>query len=416
MKHFRKTAMILAGLCAALTVGCGTDSVQTTVQAEAPAAAVQLKESAPKGGVLSQQTAFSLNLLQQTLALNEGQNVMVSPRSAALVLAMAANGARGATLSDMEKALGGTPIAELNQFLSKQQKKQTNKENAAKFTTANTIWFDESHAASEAFLKKNRDFFNAECFCAPFNSSTVSDINQWCSDNTDGMIPQLLDSIDPSAAMILINAAVFDGKWAEKYEPSDIKENAVFHAASGEEKEVKLMCSFEDQYLEDENAVGFLRDYEGGKYAFAALLPNEGIGAEEYIASLAPERLESVLANRTERPVCAKIPAFSFCFDADLKKALSAMGMASAFSPDADFSDMTETGEQLYIEEALLKTRIDVTEEGTRAAAVTAAAVSFGASVLLETPIYVTLDRPFVFMILDKDTNLPLFIGTLQTP
>ena len=413
MKHFRKTAMILAGLCAALTVGCGTDSVQTTVQAEAPAAAVQLKESAPKGGVLSQQTAFSLNLFQHSLAAANGKNVLISPRSAVLALAMTANGACGETLAGMEQTFGGTPIAELNSFLSGQQNVQAE---GAKFVTANSIWFRDGLDISDAFLKKNRDFYNSELFCEPFDKTTLDKINRWCETNTDGMIPKLFDSdeLDRSTAMYLINAAAFDGKWARRYEAKDVKENQVFYAASGGQQTAAMMYSFENAYLTDEGASGFLRYYEGEKYAFAALLPDEGTSAEDYAASLTPARLQSLLAESEPCSVRAGIPVFSFDFSTDLKGALSAMGMASAFDGNADFSEMTESGQALSVSRVLHKTHISVDTEGTRAAALTAVEMRKSASLPQPDQKTVILNRPFVFMILDTETNLPLFIGILQ--
>ena len=121
--------------------------------------------------------------------------------------------------------------------------------------------------------------FNDECYDASvyetaFNDATVDSINDWVEQNTDGMIKEILDEIPADAVIYLINALVFEAEWADKYEETQIRENMKFTTGKGMEQRVDMMFSEESLYLTDENAKGFIKYYKGGKYAFAALLPN----------------------------------------------------------------------------------------------------------------------------------------------
>ena len=127
-------------------------------------------------------------------------------------------------------------------------------------------------------------------FRAPFDETTLADLNAWVSDRTDGMIPAILDRIPGSAMVYLVNALAFDGQWESVYRENQIHEGT-FTAEDGAAQPVQMMYSQEYAYLEDGLATGFLKYYEGGTYAFAALLPNEGVSLEDYIASLTGEGL-----------------------------------------------------------------------------------------------------------------------------
>ena len=212
--------------------------------------------------------------------------------------------------------------------------------------------------------------------------------------------------------MYLINAVCFDAKWAKLYEHEPV--NVRFTSCTGEEQQSKMMFSEEGQYLSDDRAEGFIKPYRDG-YVFAALLPEQGLSAEDYLASLTDDRLHEILTGAEPCTVNAGLPQFSYDFDIEYSGILSDMGMPLAFAGDADFTEMAETASGvLYIGQVLHKTHIDVDTEGTKAAAVTTVEMRDNCEAEPETPKQVTLDRPFVYFIADAETMTPVFAGVLN--
>lgn len=361
---------------------------------------------------------YSVKLFQHyKLAEGEklGENVLISPLCALLALAMTANGAKGQTLKEMETVLaGGMPIGELNQYLYTYTNSLPSEEKA-KFEIANSIWFRdrEGFTVQPQFLQTNADYYGAAARKEPFDDGTKDAINEWVNENTDGLIKEIIsDSIPADTVMYLINAIVFDAKWAREYSLNDIRERD-FTAADGSVKKVSMMWSEESKYLDDGSAAGFVKPYAGGAYSFAALLPDEGVDIHEYIASMTGEKLIETLASVKRASVSASLPKFSYEDETLMNEELKALGMPTAFGSAADFTDMARSvGGNIYIGKVLQKTFIAVDELGTKAGAVTSVEMTTES-----VPMYqytVTLNRPFVYMIIDNATNLPIFIGAVM--
>lgn len=351
---------------------------------------------------------FAVKLFQNTAI--DGENTLLSPLSVMSALAMTANGADGETLAQME-AVMGMDISELTSTLHNYMSSQTEQ-----LKLANSIWFNESSLLTvrEEFLYTNADHFHADLYEVPMNSETCRAINSWVSKKTDGMIPQILDQIPIDAMMYLVNALAFEAEWPEVYLETSVQE-ATFTREDGIEQTVELMHSSESLYIEDELATGFIKPYKGGDYAFVALLPREGVSVSEYVASLSGEALLNMLRNPTETKVFAAIPKFETEYGTDVAEVLKEMGMTDAFDAEkADFSRMgsCETG-NLHIGRVLHKTAITVAEQGTKAGAATVVEILCG-SAFTPDPKEVTLDRPFVYMLIDCRQNIPFFIGTMM--
>lgn len=365
------------------------------------------------------QTAFSLSLLQSTV--EDGRNIFLSPYSVVQALGMTANGAAGQTKAEMEQVLGGLPIEELNNYLYTQRTEQPDTEQC-KLTTANSIWFrdDESLTVEKSFLQKNADYYGADAFKAPFDNSTVQDINSWVNTNTDGMIPALFApdaEIDPETMLYLIDAVAFDAKWKYPYLYEDQLETRTFTAFDGTAQTAEMLRSEEYYYLSDEHAEGFLKYYADGRYAFAALLPEEGLSITDYIDGLTAEGLHETLANPKKVMVLAGLPKFSYDYEIELSGTLTAMGMPAAFDTQlADFTAMGNyDGSSLHISKVRHLTHIDVFEEGTKAAALTSVEMNAPTSAPEpERMELVILNRPFVYCIVDTETALPVFMGVLM--
>lgn len=356
---------------------------------------------------------FYTELFKSVVAGEEkDENVLVSPLSVYTALSMTANGARDKTLSQMEDTLG-LDIDKLNESMAAYIEGLPSSDKY-KMSMANSIWFRENElTVSPDFLQKNADYYGASVFSAPFDKSTVKDINKWVKEKTDGMIEDIVDDIPPSVVMYLINALAFDAEWETIYNKNDVSEG-VFTTADGKEQKVEFMTGEEDKYLKLDNAEGFIRYYKDRKYAFAALLPEEGVDIADFIASLDAEALSDSLKNAASELVIASIPKFEYDYDTELSKTLTSMGIVNAFDPDkADFSGIGTTGlGNMFISKVIHKTYIAVAERGTRAGAATVVEIDTESAPLIEHT--VKLDRPFVYMIIDTQYNLPIFIGSVM--
>ena len=357
-------------------------------------------------------TDFSLRLFRA--AKETDQNTLLSPASVLAALAMTANGAKGDTLTQMEQTLG-LSRNELNVFFRSWLNALAGD---GTLKQANSVWFtaDTRFTVNGDFLQTNADFYGADVYRAPFDESTRAAINDWVKAKTDGMIPEILDKIPPEAVMYLINALAFEAKWAEPYSAYSVSEGE-FTLENGEKRTVDLMYSEEHEYLENELAVGFVKPYEGGKYAFAALLPKEGVSLEALLDGLDGAALQSLLQNRGNETVYAALPKFETQFDTELSPVLQDLGMELAFDGDrADFSGLgTSADGNIAISRVIHKTFISVAEQGTRAGAATVVEMTPEAA-FIEDPKQVRLDRPFVYLLIDTESCLPLFIGAMLDP
>lgn len=357
-------------------------------------------------------TDFALRLFKATN--EDGENVLISPLSVMCALSMTLNGAEGNTLAQMEDVLG-MQRDELNLYLYSYITSLP-KGDKYKLIQANSIWFrdDDRFSVSPDFLQTNADYYGADIYKAPFDRQTLRDINNWVKLNTDGMIPKILDDIPDSAIMYLVNALAFEAEWKEVYKKTQVRDGK-FTTEDGEVQKVRLMYAEENRYLEDENATGFIKYYSDRKYAFAAILPNEGVSVSEYLASIDGEALYSMLTNSQSTTVKTAIPKFEVEYDTEMSGILKEMGMSDAFNNIlADFSGIgSSTRGNIYIGRVIHKTFIEVGEKGTRAGAATVVEMNDKAAEPSKTK-EVILDRPFIYMLIDCENNVPFFIGTLM--
>ena len=360
-------------------------------------------------------TNFALRLFKE--ANESGKNTLISPLCVMYALAMTANGAEGNTLEEMERTLGMS-TDELNVYLHSYVSSITASEKY-ELSIANSIWFkdDERFSVNRSFLQTNADYYGADIYKAPFNLQTMSEINNWVRESTDGMIPRIINKIPSDTIMYLINALAFEAEWSNKYTDSDVREGK-FTMEDGTKKTVEFMYASDGRYVEDENATGFVKYYKGSKYAFAAILPNEGISVDDYLSTLDAESLNAMLNEEHRVILKTALPKFETKYDTEMSSLLYNMGIKDAFYyATADFDGIgSYEGERIYIGSVIHKTYIKVDEDGTKAGAATAVEMDNGSASepsQIETK-YVYLDRPFIYMIIDYENNIPLFIGTMM--
>ncbi len=378
----------------------------------------KVKGKDPDSRFAASQYDFAAGIFRRSYEA-DGGNCLVSPLSAVLALAMTANGAGGRTLEQMLDVIGGgMSIEDLNAYLYEYVKDLPSSDKS-KLAIANSIWIAEREDFSvrEDFLKKDVTWYGAEVYKLPFNEKAVKEINSWVSRNTDKMIKEITREIREDDLMMLINAICFDAKWFAPYVKGDVREEE-FTLSDRSLQYVSMMHSSEDEYYEGEDWIGFAKYYANG-YKFVGILPDEETGLDRFIESLDGEKLSAILSGHISTAVHAGLPKFSSDYTAKLNDRLKPMGMVNAFVDDPndpDFADFSLMSDDipLFISSVIQKTFIEVTEAGTRAAAVTAVTMAPGAVADAEPPKQVILDRPFLYMIVDSENDLPIFIGTVN--
>ena len=419
----KKKIITLFICCAAVAgigifTGCGgsdrsdkTDRADTAADLMADISANQVQADADlKGPGRTAVTDFAVRLLQN---MPSEDNTLLSPLSILCALGMTQNGAGGETLGQMEQALG-MPCEELDAYLY-QYLHALPKSDRYKLCAANSIWLraDEGLFVEPAFLQTNADQYGADIYEDSFDDGSVKRINGWVKEHTDDMIDGIISEIPADAVMYLVNALAFDAEWESIYNEDQVRAD-VFTKEDGTQQSVDLMYSEEFGFLRDTHASGFLKYYADEEYAFAALLPDEGTDVAEYAASLTGERLQAILQDVQDQTVFAAIPKFTCTYSVDLSAILQAMGMEDAFDPErADFSGIGSYAEdRIYIDKVAHKTFMAVDERGTRAGAVTAVEMAARGAVMEGETVY--LDRPFVYMLLDCEAKVPVFIGVVR--
>lgn len=403
---------ILSLLTAALTLAACTScsasfrsakQLTTTQKAPTVSASDSQKQEAAQNYL-----NFTVGLLQQTFT---GSNILLSPLSVADALCLTMEGATGETLVEMETVLGEKET--MRSYFS-----TIRRESGEQLSMADSVWLRDDPAlkVKDTFLAIAAEDYQTEIFSAPFDENTRKDINTWVEDKTDGDIQNFIDKIYDDDIMYLINTTLFDAKWQKKYENEDIR-NCDFTALSGETTQVEMMYSDEHTYLENNFCTGLIKYYTEEKYAFAALLPNEDITIYQLVDRLDSNTLHELINGRISAEVEAGIPAFTGETKLELTDILPEMGMPLAFSQGADFSDMaTYDGGNLYIGRVLHQTRIEVNAQGTKAAAATAVVMESGAVETSSNSYTVILNRPFVYMLIDMQQEIPVFIGVMTDP
>ena len=344
---------------------------------------------------------FALGLLRS--AAKPDATTILSPYSALLALGMAANGAGGRTLEEMEYALGAK-LEDLNAWLASCRAAED-----GEVVSANSIWTRNGTVQLlPEFRQTMEQKYGAEVHAGDLS---VAAINEWVDSNTKGRIKKLLEQDDPSIVTYLINAMTFDAEWASPYEPEACKEGT-FHASDGREQTATYLYSEERSYLEVADATGFVKHYSGGRYSFAGLLPAEGSTPEALLEALDGETLLQAICNPQSKTVYTRMPKFTAATTAELKPVLERMGMQAAFTDAADFSLLSDT--PLKIDAVQQKTYLQVDESGTIGAAVTSIPMMEATAVQTEEPKTVYLTRPYLCVIFDHETQSIVFLGIVN--
>lgn len=346
------------------------------------------------------QKGYALSFFKNVVAVTEpGENIVVSPYSAGVALSMVAEGAEGQTRTEFDNALNGCLFKAVD----------LGNNDTVTVKSANSVWITDNFSVRNRFVDLLEKDFDAEVVNLNFaDPATVRAINNWCSENTEGKIAEIVDRLNPDTVMLLINALYFNAPWADAF-PEDNTRDGVFHSFSGD-VQVPMMAKMDRMnYAEYQGAQMVELPYAGGRYAMYVVLPPEGMSPDKMIAYVNEGLYDQAMSMMTAEKVRLTMPKLKLETTMILNKALQNMGIRTAFTSAADFKGIAQMG-PLVLDQVKQKCYIDVSEKGTEAAAVTSIGVRLTA-VRPETVYTMNVDRPYIFFIADRTNCNILFAG-----
>ncbi len=351
----------------------------------------------------------------------EGENLFFSPWSISSALGMTFEGARGTTAEEMQSVLHypkddltrRAAFAKLFNTINKPDKEYELK-------TANALWAQEDYKFLDEYLNINKQYYLAEVRNMDFKTKTEESrktINQWIEEQTNNKIKDLIpaENLNPLTRLVLTNAIYFKGKWLKQFDKAETKQ-ADFKVSPEKTIKVPMMYLKEDEdgfnYAETDELQMLEMPYKGENLSMLVLLPKNSV--EEIEGMLSAEKLKEWKSLMNDYDVEVYFPKFKFETKYFMKETFENMGMPNAFSYDADFSGMTGT-KNLYVSNVIHQAFVEVNEEGTEAAAATAV-VMYHRAMSIEPPKEFRADRPFIFLIQEKETGSILFMGKVANP
>lgn len=357
----------------------------------------------PEAPSQGSKTGFALSFFKNVNAIVEkGENVVVSPYSAGVALSMLAEGAEGETRAEFDNALNGCIF----------KAEDLGDNDTITVRSSNSVWVDNDFSIRNSYvnlLEKDFDaFIDALSFSDP---ATVKAINDWCAENTNGKIDEIIDRLDPSAVMVLVNALYFNAPWEDEFSPGLTKE-ADFHGVTKNSKVQMMSRSARMNYAEYYGCQMVELPYSGGRYSMIVILPPAGMDADAMMQYVGESIYDTAMGMFQPRQVNLKMPKAKIETSLILNQALKNMGIKSAFTPAADFKGIAAMG-PLVLDQVKQKCYIDISEKGTEAAAVTSAQIRLTSARPEAEPVEMTVNRPYLFIITDKTNDNILFAGKI---
>jgi serpin B len=414
----KKLALLIPFSCA-LFCACESDNDEK-IDFQEP---IKIELSSTESKMADEGSAFAAELFAIVHENEtEKENIVISPLSLNMALAMVWNGANGETKQAIQKAMGMSdyPQSEVNAYFKKLREALIKTDPTVKLAIANSIWSRKGFPVKTDFYKVNKDWYNAEVRELDFSTSTAPGIiNQWCSDNTNGLIKEMIKGISNDVVMYLINALYFKGVWSDEHGfAASSTKNEPFYKENGQQTTIKMMKQTNQSgYYADEYLAATSLPYGNGAFSMVFILPNQGISFDKVSEQLKqPNYWTRCLNPSGTYEVNLFVPKFKIEYEKKLNETLVQLGMGIAFSDWADFSGISDGS--LVISEVRQKACIEVNEEGSEAAAVTAVAVGITSIGPAPTPQKVTFraDRPFLFAIKENSTGTVLFMGKIGEP
>jgi serpin B len=373
--------------------------------------------SADEEKLAAANTGFAFDLLKQIAEEQPNRNIFISPFSVSTALQMAANGAAGGTKTEMQSVLktGGLPADALNTACRDLNQSLASLPDVT-LDLANGIWHQSGIRLKPGFISENKNYFLAELAGVDFAKPGSADtINGWADKSTHGKIKQVVQyPFPPLTRVILANAIYFKGKWVKPFDKSQTKPR-VFHSPGGDQQVPLMWQRRHFSYQEGDGFQAVQLPYAGDRLKMYLFLPATNSSPAKLLADLNNETWRTKILTRfMDRQGTLALPRFKIEYEVVLNDPLKALGMRQAFGSAADFSAMAD--EPLYVNEVKQKSFVDVNEEGTEAAAVTTVRMTALAMMEPLRSFEMIVDRPFFFVIGDRETQSILFMGIISEP
>ena len=359
-----------------------------------------------------QTSEFAFDFLKKHNAEEKAdKNYLVSPLSLHIALGMLLNGAEGKTKEEIQTGLRvSSDMTTTNSIYKDLIDNLPNADPKVTNTIANSVWYRNNFIVEKSFLNILKTSFNATASAEDFNNvATVGKINTWASDNTNGKIKKVLEKIEPAHVMFLMNALYFKGDWKIPFKTENTQD-ASFAGTTGS-KTVKMMNMLEPvKYAKRTDYQAIELAYGSGNYAMTILLPNEKTNVGTLINALSGTEWKNLNVALQEQKVIVGLPKFTLEYETNLNNVLTNMGMPTMFSEMADLSKIAPPAGKIKVGFVKQNTFVAVDEKGTEAAAVTTIGI-----IVTSAPSYpeVICNRPFLFIISEKQSNTILFAGKI---
>lgn len=346
------------------------------------------------------QKGFALSFFKNVDAtVKPGENIVVSPYSAGVALSMVAEGAEGQTRVEFDNALNGC--------LFKVTDLGSNDTVVVK--SANSVWVTDDFSIRNRYVSLLENDFDAFITTLDFSDpATVKAINNWCAENTNGKITEIIDRISPGMVMMLVNALYFNAPWDEPFLARNTQED-VFYGRSADVQVPMMNRTSRLNYAEYQGCQMVELPYAGERYAMYVALPAENLGVDKMISYLNETLYEQAMGMMAPAKVRLTMPKVTLETSLILNQSLNKMGIVTAFTSAADFKGIAEMG-PLVLDQVKQKCYIDISEKGTEAAAVTSVGVRL-TSVRPENIVTMNVNRPYLFFIADRTDGNILFAG-----
>lgn len=359
---------------------------------------------------------FSYELFRENMT---EENPVLSPVSAYLALGMAGAGAKGDTLLEFKQVLGEDLVCIPHSLMTTLPKDGENMQ----ISLANSAWVDDDFEAKQDYLVAIDSYYQSEVYQAVLSDAqTMEDMNSWIDTNTNGLIDKLLEEpLDEDVRLVLFNTIYFKGKWMAEFDKNNTRERD-FTKEDGSVEQVDMMHLYEENlpYINTDKAVGAILPYKESSLAMVALMPAGNDTVREMYEKLTWEDISQMTKEQNWTLCNVQLPKFEVEFARELNDSLKNMGLQKAFvETEADLSGMgtSKNGGNIFIDLVQQKAVVIVDEEGTEAAAVTEVVVADESCIMYEEPpVDIFFNRPFLYMIVDMEKDIPLFVGIMDNP
>lgn len=403
-----------------ILVGCSANqsSSNTNDDIEEQTNEEETNHSSDETIMIESNNTLGFKLLHEVESIED--NIFISPLSAFIAVLLATNGADGETKREMKEALQieEYSLDEVNESVLALSNKLQQDVDEIELSIANSIWLNDRYHYDRNFSEKAMNFFAAKHEMIHIDDEKSADlINDWVSEATNEKITEMVEKpLDQDFLAMILNAIYFHGKWQYPFDPANTTES-IFYKETEEVAVPFMMLEEELLYFENDLFQAAQLPYGSGEMSMQVFLPKENIDMESFLEQLTEENWTIWNSEFQRMSGTIHLPKFQVEYESSLNKAFNELGIELAFDEHrAEFPNLIEENEQIYIDEIKQKTFIDVSEEGTEAAGATSVEMRLTSAIVDEETFYMDVNRPFFMTIKDEETNALLFIGIIKNP